>query len=78
MEFFVILSGDLLRRHLVLGVVLKVYFLTIWAEHLKQIYTPFTFKKIFHWDPTNLDMIQTNIKLSYPVFTHSISRVFEH
>lgn len=54
MELFVTISGDLLRRHPVLGVVSEVYFWIIWAEHLKQIYAPFIFKKIFHWDPYKL------------------------
>ena len=55
MELFVI-SGDLLRRHPVLGVVSKFYFWTIWAEHLKLIYAPFISKKIFHVTPTNFDI----------------------
>ena len=55
MELFV-LSGDLQRRHPVLGVVSKFYFWTIWAEHLKLIYAPFISKKIFHVTPTNFDI----------------------
>ena len=78
MELFVI-SGDLLRRHPVLGVVSKFYFWTIWAEHLKLIRTPFIFKKIFHVTPTNFDMTVTVITCGYHVFLHSISNgMFEH
>ena len=55
MELFVI-SGDLLRKHPVLGVVSKFYFWIIWTEHLKLIYTAFIFKEIFHVTATNFDM----------------------
>ena len=54
MQLFVTISGDLLRRHPVLGVVSKVYFWIIWAEHLKHVYAPLVFRKIFHWDPYRL------------------------
>lgn len=54
MGLFVAISGDLLRRHPVLGVVSEVCFWVIWAEHLKQIYASFVFKKMLHWDPYKL------------------------
>lgn len=54
MELFVI-SGDLLRKHPVLGG-FKILLLDNLAEHLKLIYTAFIFKKIFHVTATNFDM----------------------